>query len=66
MMAPEIEQIGGKIYRSEHILGSHEYLTGQLPYLNGVAVIDDHQLAITLDHKFLPYFFETGLLLTVP
>ena len=66
MMAPEIEQIGGKIYRSEHLYGSHEYLTGQLPYLSGVGVIDDYQLAITLDHNFLPYFFETGLLLTVP
>ena len=66
MMSKEIEQIGGKIYRSEHIMGSHEYLTGELPYLSGVGVIDDHQLAITLDHNFLPYFFETGLLLTVP
>ena len=66
MMAPEIEQIGGKIYRCEHILGYDEYITGQLPYLNGVAVLDDHQLAITLDHEFLPYFFETGLLLCVP
>ena len=66
MMAPEIEQIGGKVYRSEHILGYNEYITGQLPYLYGVGVIDDHQLAITLDHKFLPYFFETGLLLCVP
>ena len=66
MMAPEIEQIGGKIYRCEHILGYNEYITGQLPYLNGVGVIDDHQLAITLDHNFLPYFFETGLLLCCP
>ena len=66
MMAPEIEQIGGKVYRSEHILGYNEYITGQLPYLYGVGVIDDHQLAITLDHNFLPYFFETGLLLCVP
>ena len=66
MMAPEIEQIGGKIYRCEHIVGYDEYITGQLPYLNGVGVIDDHQLAITLDHEFLPYFFETGLLLCCP
>lgn len=66
MMAPEIEQIGGKIYRCEHILGYDEYITGQLPYLNGVGVIDDYQLAITLDHNFLPYFFETGLLLCCP
>ena len=66
MMSPEIEQIGGKIYRAEHILGYDEYITGQLPYLTGVGVIDEHQLAITLDHNFLPYFFETGLFLCVP
>ena len=66
MMSPEIEQIGGKIYRAEHILGYKEYITGELPYLTGVGVIDDHQLTITLDHEFLPFFFETGLLLCVP
>ena len=66
MMAPEIEQIGGKIYRAQHILGYDEYITKQASYLSGVEVISDHQLAITLDHEFLPYFFETGLLLCVP
>ena len=66
MMSHEIEKIGGKIYRSEHILGSGNYLSGAVPYLEGVAVIDEHQLAITLDHEFLPYFFEPGLLLCVP
>ncbi len=29
-------------------------------------VIDAFQLAITLDHNFLPFFFEPGLLLCVP
>ena len=66
LMSPQIEQIGGKIYRAEHILGYDEYITGQLPYLTGVGVIDEHQLAITLDRNFLPYFFETGLFLCVP
>ena len=66
MMSPEIEQIGGKIYRAEHILGYDEYITGEVPYLLGVGVIDDYQLAITLDHNFLPYFYETGLFLCVP
>jgi len=66
MMSPEIEQIGGKIYRAEHILGYKEYITGELPYLKGVGVINEHQLSITLDREFLPYFFETGLLLCVP
>ncbi len=66
MMSPEIEEIGGKIYRAEHIKGYREYISGEVPYLDGVAVLDDHQLAITLDHEFLPYFFEVGLLLCVP
>lgn len=81
MMAPEIEEIGGKIYRAEHLLGYDEYITGcrkimagtpweELPLdeqvLSGVEVIDDHQIMITLDHDFLPYFFEVGLLLCVP
>ena len=66
MMSPEIEQIGGKIYRAEHILGYDEFITGERDYLEGVGVIDDHQLVIMLDHEFLPYFFEIGLLLCVP
>lgn len=66
MMSPEIEQIGGKIYRAEHILGYNEYITGQTFALGGVEVLDTYQLAITLDHEFLPYFFEIGLLLCCP
>ena len=80
MMAPEVEKIGGKIYRAQHILGydkyidyCHEVMDG-VPEeerkgnfaLNGVEVISDHQIAITLDHEFLPYFFEIGLLLCEP
>ena len=66
MMSPEIEQIGGKIYRAQHILGFDNYITKKARSLVGVQVIDDYQLSITLDHEFLPYFFETGLLLCVP
>ncbi len=78
MMSPEIEQIGGKIYRAEHLLGYDDYIatrrkvlagediTGEVDYLAGVTVIDDYQMQIILDGDFLPYFFETGLLMTVP
>ena len=66
MMAPEIEQIGGKIYRAQHLLGYKEYITKEYDTLGGVMVLSDHQLAITLDHEFLPYFFEIGLMLCVP
>jgi len=65
-IAPEIAQIGGKPSKAEHILGYNEYITNQTPYLSGVEVVSDRQIVITLDHEFLPYFFETGLLLCVP
>ena len=82
MMSPEIEQIGGKVYRAEHLLGYDDYIKtrkklmnheeideseeGDVLVLSGVEVIDDYQIWFHLDGDFLPYFFETGLLLTVP
>ena len=79
MMSPEIEEIDGKIYRCEHILGYDDYIATRRKMiagepltdddvfsLGGVEVHGDHELWITLDAEFLPYFFETGLLLTVP
>ena len=66
MMSPEVEEIGGKIYRAEHIKGFDEYITKKVPYLSGVQVLDDHQISITLRHEFLPFFFEIGLLLCCP
>ena len=80
MMSPEIEQIGGKIYRAEHLMGYDDYIATRrkvmageeinpafdVDYLSGVTVLGDYQLRFFLDHEFLPYFFETGLLMTVP
>ena len=79
MMSPEVEEIGGKIYRAEHILGYDDYIATRKKLIAGEALTDedvlslggvevhsDHELWITLDADFLPYFFETGLLMTVP
>ena len=80
MMSPEIEQIGGKIYRAEHLMGYDDYIATRrkvmkgeainpivdVDYLSGVTVLGDYQLRFFLNHEFLPYFFETGLLMTVP
>ena len=80
MMSPEIEQIGGKIYRAEHLAGYDDYIAARrkviagetldpaedIEYLSGVTVLSDYQLRIWLDPEFLPYFFEIGLLMTVP
>lgn len=65
-MSPEIEKIGGKIYRAEHILGNKAFLQGKSKTLQGVRVISDRELEITLDRAYLPYYYEEGLLLCVP
>ena len=82
-MAPEMEKIGGKPRRSDHLLGSGPYIRycrarmegkqdSELQgdevskCLRGVSVPDDYRIRITLDHDFLPYFFEAGLLLCEP
>ena len=79
MMSPEVEAIGGKVYRNEHLMGADDYYATRKKIMNGeeltdddvrslggVQVIDDHQIWFNLDAEFLPYFFETGLMLTVP
>jgi ABC-type transport system substrate-binding protein len=65
-MSPEIEEIGGKIYRAEHILGNGDYLQGKTRALKGVRVLSDRELSITLDGAYLPFYYEEGLLLCQP
>lgn len=65
-MSPEIEQIGGRIYRAEHILGNEAFLKGDSKVLKGVRVVSDLELEITLDRAYLPFYYEAGLLLCVP
>ena len=79
MMSPEIEAIGGKIYRAEHLMGYDDYIATRkkimageeltdddVRSLSGVEVHGDYEIWFHLDADFLPYFFETGLMLTVP
>ena len=44
MMAPEIEQIGGKIYRAEHIRGYYDYITKEEDTLKGVRIYEADEL----------------------
>ena len=71
MMSPEIEQIGGKIYRAEHLMGYDDYIATRrkvmkgeainpivdVDYLSGVNVLGDYQLRFFLNQEFLTYFF---------
>ena len=65
-IAPEIDEIGGHAAKKEYIYGYSAYMDGSVNYLAGVQVLADDQLMITIDHKFLPFFYETGLISCIP
>lgn len=65
-IAPEVDGAGGTSIRKEHILGYQEYIDGSREYLAGVRVTADNTLQVTIDHHFLPFFYEMGMLLANP
>lgn len=66
MMSPEVRKIGGTPLRREHIVGYEQYANGTEPFLAGVRVITDDTLTVTINHEYLPFFYEMGLLLCNP
>ena len=65
-IAPELKELGGTPQEAPWLLGYDAYLSGEVPYLEGVHVLSDNTLRLTLDHGFLPFFFEMGLLSCKP
>lgn len=61
-IAPEIDELGGHAAKKEFLFGYKDYISGKISYLPGVQVLADDQLMITLDHEFLPFFYEEGLI----
>ena len=65
-MAPQVVEIGGTPLRMDYIKGYGEYISGQSKGLAGVRVADDLSLEIVVDHDYLPFFYEMGLLYCFP
>ena len=61
-ISPEINELGGRAAAMDYIFGYREYLNGDVSYLAGVQVLGDDQIMITLDHEYLPFFYEAGLI----
>ncbi len=59
--SPELAEIGAVPLRSAHIKGYREYAE-QGGTLSGIRVLSDDTLSVTLDHAYLPFFYELGLL----
>lgn len=65
-IAPEINELGGQAANMDYIFGCEEYVNGEVSYLAGVQVLGDDQIMITLDHDYLPFFYEQGLISCIP
>ena len=60
-MSPAVKLVGAVPMQKEFLIGSETYAAGRTNVLSGVRVTDDYTIAITLDHEYLPFFYETGL-----
>ncbi len=65
-ISPVIAELGGVPSKKDYLLGYEAYMNGTVPYLAGVRVVSDDTLMITLDHEYLPFFYEIGLLMCAP
>ena len=65
-MSPELKELGASVHQPEYIAGYSNYISGKSKRLTGVRVINDHLIHITIDHAYLPFFYELGLLDCVP
>ena len=65
-IAPEVVEIGGTPLRLEYLKGYKEYISGEKMELAGIRVLNDMTLQITLDHDYLPFFYEMGLMYCNP
>ncbi len=65
-MSPEMKELGANIHQPEYIAGYSNYISGKSKRLTGVRVLNDHLIHITIDHAYLPFFYELGLLDCTP
>ena len=65
-MAPEMKELGAAVRTPEYIAGYDDYISGKSRGLSGVRVITDRMLNITIDSRYLPFFYELGLLDCIP
>lgn len=65
-MAPEMKELGAAVKTPEYIAGYSDYISGKSKSLSGVRVVADNLMHITIDSKYLPFFYELGLLDCIP
>ena len=66
-MSPILAEIGASPLRREQMEGYLAYMeSGGRGPLRGVRIYSDNVFSVTLNHEYLPFFYEMGLLLCNP
>ena len=61
-LSPQMQQLGAKTGRAQYIQGADAFMEGSADLLSGVRVLNEYEMTVTVDHEYLPYFYELGLL----
>ncbi len=64
--APEVRALGGDTDNYSCILGINEYKNGETDTIQGVNLISDTMLSLTVSKEYRPFFYELGLLWCYP
>ncbi len=63
---PVIREIDGVPENYDYLVGYEEYADGTVPYFEGLRVLDDYRLALTVKDQAMPYFYELMRLNILP
>ena len=65
-VAPQVRELGGDTENYAWIPGVKEYRDGTAQAVDGVHVLSEYMLAVTVSAEWLPFFYELGLLWCYP
>ena len=55
--SPALKEAGGKV-TADTVVGAPAYQNGEVNYISGIRLLDDHTYSITISADYLPYYFD--------
>ncbi len=64
--SPEVDELGATARDMRYVKGYEAYRSGEAETFEGIRVLGEDTLAVTVDGDFLPYYYESALLECIP
>lgn len=61
-LSPQMERLGADPGNFTRLKGAADYVSGKSKVLTGVRLLGNYELSVVIDHTYLPFFYELGLL----